>query len=155
MGRPMLWTTTSCALCSRVYQVKPHELPRIYCSRACRDAARRKRIIIVCGWCGRVCERLACLEGKARYCSKACADAAALGVRGIGNTFAWRGDNVGRWAHHKRAQKVIERTRCMRCDHTTRLVIHHQDENPANNSLENLEVLCRACHARHHHERVR
>lgn len=44
---------------------------------------------------------------------------------------------------------------CSRCgfegDSTNRLHVHHEDENPANNDLSNLSILCRKCHVLHHH----
>jgi len=33
-------------------------------------------------------------------------------------------------------------------------VHHHRDENPLNNAPENIELLCRACHARHHNSPI-
>lgn len=44
---------------------------------------------------------------------------------------------------------------CERCGSTDKLVVHHKDGNGRgrslpNNSLDNLEVLCRRCHAREH-----
>lgn len=53
--------------------------------------------------------------------------------------------------------KVLPRdgNKCCRCPATTGLVVHHKDENgrgcaEPNNDEENLETLCRACHAKHH-----
>ena len=45
--------------------------------------------------------------------------------------------------------------KCTRCGSTEKLVVHHKDHDgrgakASNNSLENLETLCRSCHARHH-----
>ena len=37
-----------------------------------------------------------------------------------------------------------------KCDH---LEIHHKDKNPQNNSIDNLAVLCKECHDRHHPNR--
>lgn len=39
---------------------------------------------------------------------------------------------------------------CNRCQSTKHLLVHHKDENRANNELENLEVLCKRCHQEHH-----
>jgi 5-methylcytosine-specific restriction endonuclease McrA len=38
--------------------------------------------------------------------------------------------------------------RCSSCGAEKGLIVHHLDGNHANNALENLEVLCRSCHAR-------
>jgi hypothetical protein len=40
--------------------------------------------------------------------------------------------------------------KCNRCGSLTKLLVHHQDHNRDNNSIENLEVLCKSCHQRHH-----
>jgi hypothetical protein len=67
----------------------------------------------------------------------------------------YKGDKAGRWAMHKRANKVKSiNGKCERCPAPGQ-VIHHKDENPRNNDISNLERLCRACHALHHiHERA-
>ena len=51
------------------------------------------------------------------------------------------------------ASQLVNRVSCNRCGATSdeaKIVTHHIDENPENNSVDNLEALCRACHARHH-----
>lgn len=44
-------------------------------------------------------------------------------------------------------------TNCNRCNGTKNIVVHHINEDRTNNTLENLEVLCRKCHQEHHHTR--
>jgi len=46
--------------------------------------------------------------------------------------------------------KQSKQTSCNRCGTTKKLCVHHKDENRANNSLENLETVCRRCHALEH-----
>lgn len=36
--------------------------------------------------------------------------------------------------------------KCVKCEVTTKLVIHHKDHNPQNNNLSNLEIQCQKCH---------
>ena len=43
-------------------------------------------------------------------------------------------------------------TTCGRCGEKKPIDIHHIDENPLNNRPENLEILCRKCHLRHHRD---
>lgn len=40
--------------------------------------------------------------------------------------------------------------RCSVCGKETTLCVHHKDENRENNSLDNLTILCKACHQKHH-----
>ncbi len=42
---------------------------------------------------------------------------------------------------------------CERCESTENLLTHHRDHNRKNNSLENLEILCKKCHQKHHEKR--
>jgi 5-methylcytosine-specific restriction endonuclease McrA len=42
-------------------------------------------------------------------------------------------------------------TSCDVCGVGTRLQIHHIDNDPSNNSLENIQTLCISCHTSHHH----
>lgn len=39
---------------------------------------------------------------------------------------------------------------CERCSSTTHLLVHHKDHNRGNNELQNLEILCKKCHQKHH-----
>ena len=67
----------------------------------------------------------------------------------------------------KKAQKILERdmNRCVVCGQKeikqevnwndqivsrTNLVVHHIDNDPTNNTMENLILLCATCHAIHH-----
>lgn len=39
---------------------------------------------------------------------------------------------------------------CNRCSTEQNILVHHIDEDRTNNSLSNLEVLCKQCHQNHH-----
>ena len=53
-------------------------------------------------------------------------------------------------SHRWRARQIKARKQCRTCSATSNLHVHHKDRNPANNSPENLEVLCASCHLRLH-----
>lgn len=149
-GIPGMRVDSECPLCGKIRSLPPNEARRRkFCSRECRDSAQRNRVVMICQMCGDQYEVAVNLLSKSKFCSKACANR-AVGISAIGNRYAWRGDNVTRWAFHKRANKLKPPSPCERCGEPGELV-HHKDENPANNAPDNLERLCRGCHARHHH----
>ncbi|MBT7930276.1 HNH endonuclease [Candidatus Peregrinibacteria bacterium] len=39
---------------------------------------------------------------------------------------------------------------CNRCESEKNILTHHKDHNRQNNNIENLEVLCKKCHQKHH-----
>src|SRR5699024_4839351 len=47
-----------------------------------------------------------------------------------------------------RIELLTNKRECEKCRSTKNLDVHHMDENPFNNSLENLQVLCRSCHTK-------
>ena len=53
-------------------------------------------------------------------------------------------------SYRHRARKLMPRTICADCGTRDRLHAHHRDRNVANNSPENLVVLCASCHLRLH-----
>lgn len=42
---------------------------------------------------------------------------------------------------------------CNKCQSLENLLVHHKDENRSNNELDNLEILCKRCHQKHHETR--
>lgn len=63
----------------------------------------------------------------------------------------WRGDAVAlrSWYHRMAKQFPLAEQICAMCGVPAQ-VRHHRDENPRHNVPENIQFLCRACHARHH-----
>ena len=47
-------------------------------------------------------------------------------------------------------RKLAKKEECAYCKSTRHLVIHHKDEDRHNNNLDNLIVLCKSCHQKHH-----
>lgn len=42
---------------------------------------------------------------------------------------------------------------CNRCSSVENLLVHHIDHDRSNNELDNLEILCKRCHQKHHENR--
>lgn len=86
--------------------------------------------------------------GKRLYCSRTCS----------GRSF---GDKVrlpipnDRSSSHKRARKLKLSGPCERCGNPRGLHVHHRDNNPFNNELDNLERICPSCHLKHHRPRAK
>jgi hypothetical protein len=79
-----------------------------------------------------------------RYCSRAC----AARDRPLANRVT---ENAG----NRRARGIKPPGPCERCGHTGRTDVHHRNGNQLDNSLENLERLCRSCHMLEHHREQR
>lgn len=50
--------------------------------------------------------------------------------------------------------RFIEHAEFILCDHCLKIratQIHHKDRNKRNNAIENLSLLCKACHRKEHH----
>lgn len=103
-------------------------------------------IVKICGQCTREFEAD---SNTRKYCSTDCVRLAHPMKH---NKYAFREDS-GRWAMHKRANKLKPPAPCERCGGPGQ-VVHHKDENPRNNTLDNLERLCRACHINHHRHQL-
>lgn len=52
----------------------------------------------------------------------------------------------------KYKDEILERDKykCVLCDNTENIIIHHIDSNPANNRYTNLITICRKCHTKIH-----
>jgi hypothetical protein len=63
----------------------------------------------------------------------------------------WKGGRSQ--AHYQRVARELKEQRCERCGTTDRrLDVHHRDKNKANNTPENLQILCDKCHGLWHYE---
>lgn len=120
MGRPHVWSDRACVVCRADFRAKPSN-PKKHCSALCARVTHSRNAI---------------------------ARNAGRDQAGPNNPH-WKGDAGSRWAMHKRANKLKPGHACERCGGVGN-VVHHKDENPWNNALDNLERLCRSCHAGHH-----
>lgn len=76
-----------------------------------------------------------------KYCDQSCM---AMGFRAKPKTF--KSKHTGR----QHAREMVPTGPCERCGVPNALDVHHRNENPLDNSPENLERICRSCHVRHH-----
>jgi hypothetical protein len=137
---------------------------RRYCSRTCRLAVSRAGKDRPCPQCGRV---FFPHSSRTQYCDRICADAAhSARMIGAGNSHYKDGTS---YAEHFRRMRplIIERDQhqCRACGAPDKMiptgrktgslfkshwVIHHLNEVPWDNTPENLILLCRSCHMKHH-----
>lgn len=135
---------------------EPSRLKEIL-NRACVEI--RRRVCIKCK--GEIPEHK---YSNAKYCSDKCRSAYIAyqhclrhgkfknpGVGSGGNQKGEKNPNykTGIGTYSKNAFEYYGR-KCNRCNSEQNLLVHHKDENRTNNSIENLEVLCKRCHQEHH-----
>lgn len=111
-------------------------------------------VTLTCPTCGRDFQTKPCkMRMGQRYCSRSCAQVIPRPWN-IGNQYACRGDRGTRAAYMYRARQLTKHVeQCERCDRPAELT-HHKDENWRNNTLTNLERLCRPCHVAHHRKEL-
>lgn len=101
---------------------------------------KSKKNIKYCAFCGETIT-----NSNKKYCSKNCMR------KGFTNV----GMNNANWSNtHTTARTInnlfLHKDRCEICGRDKKLDIHHIDENPNNNNLDNLMCLCRSCHMKIH-----
>lgn len=62
----------------------------------------------------------------------------------------WRG-GISRRYGRKQVMSEFKTFQCSSCGSKERLFVHHINENPEDNRLENLRILCHSCHNKLHH----
>ena len=114
-----------------------------------------KTIEKYCKYCGKRLERrfypkcnkfedMGCFIRR-KYCDREC----------MRKAFTHIGENNSNWSNtHYSARRInnlfLHKDKCELCGKTGKLDIHHIDENPNNNNLNNLMCLCRSCHMKIH-----
>lgn len=139
------------------------ERGRIFCSRACLEAERQEEFEQRALARMKPCERCNAMFMPAnpniRFCSTACASRAHAGrMRGDGNPRWKNGATASRVKPHvtrrfREMRPLVMRRdghRCVLCEHSEGLEVHHIDENPLNNRAVNLVTLCPPCHRKVH-----
>ena len=108
-----------------------------------------------CERCGKKLERRSLSNGqsepmywflKRRFCSVDCAN------KTTGEVKLQRPASTAK-ASRRRARTAMPFAPCAICGKTGYTEVHHKDENPLNNSPENLVRLCKSCHAKQHRKR--
>jgi len=55
------------------------------------------------------------------------------------------------YKHTILAYKIYNNAKiCVKCYSTKNICVHHKNENPWDNREENLQILCKSCHNKHH-----
>ncbi|MCH1964374.1 HNH endonuclease signature motif containing protein [Clostridium perfringens] len=80
-----------------------------------------------------------------KYCSVKCMKLDYLNI----------GENNSNWSNsHTTARiinkEILKKNKCELCEKTGKLDVHHIDGNFQNNSIDNLQILCRSCHNKIH-----
>ena len=63
---------------------------------------------------------------------------------------SWKGDSASPNAGRLRANKMYSPDKCWGCETSSGVERHHMDENPVNNSPDNVKFLCQKCHKAFH-----
>ncbi len=152
---------TQCQQCGVGFrgECRPNRIPK-YCTRKCRDDARRTKVTLTCRQCGGSFLRKAYQQDwsqeRGPFCSMPCYGAwQSENVEGPANPM-WgvetnpNGRGSHRWLRQREAALERDRHRCVQCGATEPLHVHHVvpweagQEDP--HALDNLRTLC----ARHH-----
>lgn len=150
-------------LCDHCDVPMPGRSTRKFCSMQCRIDSRdhAEKACTICGLMFRP------LSSRTVYCSRTCADRAhSIRMIGWGNSNYKDGTSYSKWFRESRPL-IFERDKdaCIACSapfkpitfmrnrvpaQRSNLIVHHLDEDPANNRVENLVLLCATCHLVHH-----
>lgn len=166
----------TCDWCGQEYSDYPSRIDRkdgTYCSQECYGKSREKSPDIDCHWCGDSVEGMPAnfRRSERSFCSTECHSEWMSDYMSGPDGPRWRGGesyhprNYGpNWDEQR--EKAIERDghRCMLCDSTNDLVVHHKrplrtfDRDKHRwwdraNDLRNLITLCRSCHSVVHSNR--
>lgn len=115
-----------------------------------KENASFKYAIRYCEYCNKPMERKRYSNGelmswthynRQKYCDKECMKAAFANKPKTGTSWM---------TVHYHARKLIPSGSCEICGSDRNIDVHHKDGNPQNNSIDNLQRLCRSCHMKAH-----
>lgn len=136
-GRP-LRTKNLCDECSKRASFKNNKI------------RNKKRLELVNkGLCSNDCGRPLVLKWFCRECgNKVNQYARNWWLKDIVENRIKKNNHIRKYRFGGLRDKIIERDKniCQICFRNAKIVVHHIDENPKNNIMENLICLCRVCH---------
>jgi hypothetical protein len=144
-------------------EVRPNRQPK-YCSRACRDEARRTGVTLTCRQCGQGFYRKRYQETwsqeRGPFCSMPCYGAWQSEHLVGPESPSWgqetnpSGRGSHRWMRQRAKALARDGHRCVRCGSTEHLHVHHvvpwEPGQADPHALDNLETLCALHHRRVH-----
>ena len=147
----------ACEWCGCSFTVEKRQINKglgRFCSLRCSGARRAvPRLVMACEWCDADFEMLPnrVFFVGARFCSRDCWKTARRSRR-----VARESGRDDRAYRRFRDAWLAEARACERCGSSTDLLLHHRVRTRERPDLlyapDNLEVLCRSCHSRHHNE---
>ena len=146
-----------CGHCKKEFlRRKNASKPKKYCCKKCHEESSRNRAIVKCTNCDKKIERtlsqLRSVKHGFHFCDRKCKEEAQkLGGKCPEIRPAHFGTGTGEHSYRESMKEEIK-LGCVDCSNKTYfvLLVHHKDGIRQNNKKENLEVVCRNCHAKRH-----
>lgn len=145
-----------CKACETPFYIPSYRINTAkFCSHFCQNKKQYERVKYVCGGCEQEFETSPS-KTKKKFCSMDCKIKCSLNIKerrkrqkiaSIKNRGYIKGKNL-----KKQLSKIVE-LKCNYCGYNEYdfcLDVHHIDENPLNNDLTNLAILCVICHRKLH-----
>lgn len=156
-GRKRRGVEEQCRHCGKVFVRRINGVNgriKIYCTRKCSGLAQRDRVKLVCWLCGTCFERPGSHQSRSKhgvyFCSRKCKDTAQRVESGCEEIQPPHYGNGHR--NYRGKCKDDYKLGCVGCGEKPRwkLEVHHKDGDRCNNKKDNLEVVCKNCHAKRH-----
>lgn len=117
---------------------------------------------IKCQYCGKILDRRRLKRGelespsvhnRRKYCDRICMRKAFLKMGKENGSGGW--SSTHGTARNIKKLFFPDITECQICGKSSKLDIHHKDFDETNNTLENLQALCRSCHMKIHRPKTK
>lgn len=158
MGKKRQGKNKFCEACQKEFYVPTYRIETAkFCSIECQNHKQYERYFFECKNCKKSCESSPSRRNyNKKFCSLECKNAKKQSEKERrSNTRAYN-NKVRGFSSSRQLRRWIwefKEKRCEVCgfdEYDFCLDIHHIDENPQNNDLENLVILCVICHRKHH-----
>ena len=162
MGKKRKGANLICKGCENTFYVPEYRKETAkFCSIICQNKTQYEKFKFICMQCGKQSSDSPSRKGKRKFCCIECynifqtdykndqKEKRRLGISAArekgygGNSSA----SIRKFAFSKKEEKCQE---CGYKEYKCCLDIHHIDENPNNNTIENLAILCVICHRKVH-----